>query len=83
MNHNMGNELTKLLGKEIKKIRKNRNLTQEEFGEELGILQPVVSRLESGKQMNGIVKLVKLLEKVNIGINILVIDLDQELWYTM
>lgn len=79
MNHNMGNELTKLLGKEIKKIRKNRNLTQEEFGEELGILQPVVSRLESGKQMNGIVKLVKLLEKVNIGINILVIDLDQEL----
>lgn len=75
----MGNELTKLLGKEIKKIRKNRNLTQEEFGEELGILQPVVSRLESGKQMNGIVKLVKLLEKVNIGINILVIDLDQEL----
>lgn len=40
------------IGEAIKKARKNRNLTQEELGELMGVKKAQVSRIESGHTFN-------------------------------
>ncbi len=44
-------ELKKLLGKNIRRIRKSRDLTQETFSEKIGIEPSSLSNIENGKSL--------------------------------
>jgi len=40
------------IGEAIKKARKNKNLTQEQLGELMGVRRAQISKIESGKNLN-------------------------------
>ena len=57
------------VGKLIKKIRKEKNLTQAEFAKEMGVTFQAVSKWENGKNIPDISILKKISNKYNIDIN--------------
>ena len=57
------------IGKLIKKIRKDNNLTQADFAKEMGVTYQAVSKWENGKNIPDISILKKISNKYNIDIN--------------
>lgn len=57
------------IGKLIKKIRKQNNLTQKEFADKLGVTYQAVSKWENGKNMPDVALLKKISKDFNIDIN--------------
>ncbi len=57
------------IGKLIKKIRKENNLTQADFAKDLGVTYQAVSKWENGKNIPDISILKKISNKYNIDIN--------------
>ena len=64
-------ELTKLLGKKIKTIRKSRNLLQSELAEKIGVETKYVSRLETGFSSPSLKTLEKIALALDVDINCL------------
>ena len=57
------------IGKLIKKIRKENNLTQADFAKDLGVTYQAVSKWENGKNIPDISILKKISNKYNIVFN--------------
>ena len=62
------------LGDNIKKIRKEKGLTQKQLGEKLGVSQAAIGQFESGKQNLKIDTLHKIAEALNVAIQDIVSD---------
>lgn len=58
-----------LVGKFIAKLRKDKDMTQEQFGETLGVTNKTVSRWESGSYMPNIDMLQRMSQIFGISIN--------------
>lgn len=56
-----------LLGKNIRRIRKRANLTQDAFSERIGIEPSSLSNIENGKSFPSTFTLIQIQEKFNIG----------------
>ena len=56
------NQIKKELSLRIKSYRKDKNLTQDEFGSQIGFEQKNISRLESGSSMPNAVTICKLIK---------------------
>lgn len=63
--------LKKLIGMQIKKYRKLRNLTQEELAEMVDIDPRHLSRLENGKNYPGLVTLEKISGALDVEVKVL------------
>lgn len=61
-------DIKKLLGKKIKQLRKEKNLTQEELAELIEIETPSMSNIERGKFAPSVETLQKLSNVLNVGI---------------
>lgn len=57
------------IGNEIKNIRIENQLTQEQFSQKIGVSRPFVSRIENGKEVPSkpIIKLIGLLFKEDVN----------------
>ena len=53
----------------LKKIRKNNNLSQEQLAEILGISRQAISKWESGSAYPEMEKIIQLCEKFNVNID--------------
>ena len=62
------NETLKALGKKIKKLRKENNLTQEELAEQLRISTVYVGFLEAGKGSPSLKLLMKISRKFKVKV---------------
>ncbi len=60
--------IKKLLGSQIKKIRKSRNLTQEQLAEMIGIEVPSLSNIETGKFAPSVENLQKLSQALSVDL---------------
>ena len=58
----------KLFGKRIKELRKQRNLTQEELSEKLGVFQKQIGNIETGTTFTTMANLAKLAEVFDVDI---------------
>lgn len=58
----------KLFGKRIKELRKQRNLTQEELSEKLGVFQKQIGNIETGTTFTTMANLTKLAEVFDVDI---------------
>jgi len=68
-----------LIGEMIKKARKERNLTQSELGELIGVQKAQISRLENGTSNVTIGTMLKVFEALKAKVNFRVELLDQTL----
>ena len=64
---NYNKELQKYLGNQIKRLRKQANLSQEQLAECIGIAPNSLSSLETGKSFMTIYTLEKLLKTLNVS----------------
>jgi transcriptional regulator with XRE-family HTH domain len=64
-------KLTKALGKNIKLLRKSRNLLQSELAEKIGVESKYLSRLETGLSSPSLKTLQKISEELNIDMSCL------------
>lgn len=62
-------ELKKLLGRNIRRIRKSRNLTQETFSEKIGIEPSSLSNIENGKSLPSTQTIINIQQKFEVNIN--------------
>lgn len=62
------------IGKSIARLRRGSDLTQEEFGQKLGVTNKTVSRWENGKYMPDIEMLKKIADMFNISVDELLCD---------
>ena len=67
----MADDLTKLIGKRIKELRKNRGYTQDKFSELLGIDPKHLSRIECGKTQPSLNLIKKISSILKIQISLL------------
>lgn len=58
----------KLFGKRIKELRKQRNLTQEELSEKLGVFQKQIGNIETGTTFTTMANIVKLAQIFNVDV---------------
>ncbi len=58
-----------LLGKNIRRIRKRTNLTQDAFSERIGIEPSSLSNIENGKSFPSTITLIQIQEKFSISPN--------------
>lgn len=58
----------KLFGKRIKELRKQRNLTQEELSEKLGVFQKQIGNIETGTTFTTMANIVKLASIFNVDV---------------
>ena len=58
----------KLFGKRIKELRKQRNLTQEELSEKLGVFQKQIGNIETGTTFTTMANIVKLARIFNVDV---------------
>ncbi len=58
----------KLFGKRIKELRKQRNLTQEELSEKLGVFQKQIGNIETGTTFTTMTNIVKLAQVFDVDI---------------
>ena len=74
----------KKVGNKIKKIRKDKNLSQEEFAEEIGISPAYLGQVERGQKKIAIKTLEKIAEKMDIPVETLICDMniDNELLHS-
>jgi len=63
----------------LKKIRKNKNVSQIELSEKIGISPNHFSRLETGKYMPSIPVLVKIAQALEVTIDYLVNGMDEDI----
>ena len=68
-----------LIGEMIKKARKERNLTQSELGELIGVQKAQISRLEKGTSNVTIGTMLKVFEALKAKVNFKVELMDQKL----
>ena len=66
-----------MLGDKIKKLRKGKNLTQEQLCKQIGIAQSTLGMIESNKREAGKKTLIKIAEFFNITVDYLLSD-DEE-----
>jgi len=66
-----------ILAEEIKKLRKERNLTQEELGQLIGVQRAQISKLENGMSNITIGTVLKLLNALKAQINFSVYKLEE------
>lgn len=64
------------IGKALKQIRKNENLSQRKLSQETGISQQSISRWESGQRLPNILDLIKLANYYKISIDELIGKID-------
>lgn len=64
----MANEFCLLVGERIKRLRKQRKLTQKMLARELNISQQMISRIESGKENISLLTLKRIIDKLNARI---------------
>lgn len=69
----------KELGARVKKVRKDQNMTQVEFGESIGIANYQISNYENGKDELSVYIAMKICEVFNIAIEDFLRDLDKEI----
>lgn len=62
----MTNSTIKLIQENIKKFRKQQNLTQEKLSELCGISTDYLSEIERGKKVPSLKRLIKIVETLNI-----------------
>jgi transcriptional regulator with XRE-family HTH domain len=60
------------IGIRIKKIRREKGLTQDFFGQMIGVKGPAISKYEKGDQEPGILALVKIAELGNVSLDYLI-----------
>lgn len=86
------NQRNELIGSRIRKVRKEKHLTQEQLGEMTNTSLTTISRLELGKQMVSVNTLFEIAEALEVGIEVILQDLmikkldekaDQELYYML
>lgn len=86
------NQRNELIGSRIRKVRKEKHLTQEKLGEMTNTSLTTISRLELGKQMVSVNMLFEIAEALEVGIEVILQDLmikkpdektDQELYYML
>ena len=58
----------KLFGKRIKELRKNKNLTQEQLAESIGIYQKQIGNIETGTYFTTMPNLEKIANALNVQI---------------
>ena len=68
-----GNEVegmnTKVIGKFLKELRKEKDMTQEELGDKIGVTNKTISKWENGNYMPPIDVLMLLSEMYGVSIN--------------
>lgn len=62
------------IGARVRDLRKERGWTQEQFGELTEMSTTTISRLELGKQMVSVEKLIKIAETVGVGMEKIMAD---------
>ena len=60
---------TYVTGNTIRKVRENRNLTQVQLGEQIGVSGKTVSKWETGKGLPEVSLMMPLCETLNITVN--------------
>ena len=60
---------TELIGDMIKKVRKNRNLTQEQLGDLVGVKKSQISRLENNTKNVTIETIIKIFNAMKADVN--------------
>ena len=68
-----------LVGEMIKQARKERNLTQSELGELIGVQKAQISRLENGTSNVTISTILKVFDALKAKVNFRVVMMNQEL----
>lgn len=64
------NETTKKdIGKSIKRIRKSKNMTQEDLAKKVGIITNSISRIENGKNSPSTVVFIKIASALDVDLN--------------
>jgi transcriptional regulator with XRE-family HTH domain len=71
-------EIKQLLGARIRELRKNRNLTQEQLSEMVGINPKYVSSIERGKENPTLDTCIKIAESLEVSIGELFYQLEAE-----
>ena len=71
-------EIKQLLGVRIRELRKNRNLTQEQLAELVGINPKYVSSIERGKENPTLDTFIKIAESLEVSIGELFYQLEAE-----
>lgn len=69
MEKNSGKTIPQLFGYNLKKIRKERNMTQDELSEKLGISQKHLSTIETGDHFASAQLMEKIISEFNIPIS--------------
>ena len=67
-----------MIGDKIYKLRKSKNLSQEEFANSIGVTRQIVSKWESNQSIPGVDKLKKISDVYNIPYNELLNDTEYE-----
>lgn len=67
-----------VIGKKIKEIRINNNLTQQEFANKLNVTYQAVSKWENGKNLPDITTLTNICKTFNVDIDTLLIDKEKK-----
>ncbi len=62
----MTNSTTKIIQENIRKFRKQQNLTQEKLSELCGISTDYLSEIERGKKIPSLKRLIKIAETLNV-----------------
>ncbi len=62
----MTNSTTKIIQQNIRKFRKQQNLTQEKLSELCGISTDYLSEIERGKKIPSLKRLIKIAETLNV-----------------
>ncbi|WP_066675874.1 helix-turn-helix domain-containing protein [Clostridium septicum] len=62
------------IGENLKKIRKDKKMTQEDFGKLVGLSANTVQRYESGKRQPNIETIKKIADSLEVPINLILFD---------
>ena len=62
----MTNSTTKIIQQNVRKFRKQQNLTQEKLSELCGISTDYLSEIERGKKIPSLKRLIKIAETLNV-----------------
>ncbi len=68
----------KEIGKKIKEVRKNKNLSQEEFAEEIGITPSYLGQVERGQRNIALPTLEKIAKVTDIPVEIFICNISTE-----
>ena len=66
----------KRLANEIKRVRQNTNLNQQDFAKKLDVSQSYISKLENGQIKIDVLLMKKIAKILNLDINKLLVDIE-------